>query len=249
VGKRVAIISVILLLTALSILGYYIQQGRKKLLTDPFKAVSPSACIVIETIDLQNFMNSLTTEKGLFGEIAKIKELEGFNIKLRFLTDQLNKPGNKELIEGGTSLISFYPSGEGVLDAQLSLAVTADLRFRHLKEILRSSGIKDMIETKSGGNSFLMVPFEVNNQKDTLFITLTSGLMVCNTSKKGAEAAIKQMASGDDVRGNQGFVRVHMASGKKEDKIFILFSNFARILNKYLSAGKHELAGQIAKLA
>jgi hypothetical protein len=72
VGKRVAIISVILLLTALSILGYYIQQGRKKLLTDPFKAVSPSACIVIETIDLQNFMNSLTTEKGLFGEVSKI---------------------------------------------------------------------------------------------------------------------------------------------------------------------------------
>ena len=117
-GKRVAIISVILLLAALSILGYYIQQGRKKLFTDPFKAISPSACIVIETIDLQSFMNSLTTEKGLFGEVAKIKEFENFNVKLRFLADQLNKPGYNELIEGGTALISFYPSGDGGLNAR-----------------------------------------------------------------------------------------------------------------------------------
>jgi hypothetical protein len=249
VGKRVAIISVIILLAALSILGYYIQQGRKKLLTDPFKAISPSACIVIETIDLQSFMNSLTTENGLFGEVARIKEFEGFNIKLHFLADQLNKPGYKELIEGGTALISFYPSGDGVLDVQLSLTVSADLRYRHIKEILRSSGIKDIIETRSGSNSFISVPFEVTDQKDTLFISLASGLMVCNTSKTGAEAAINQIAGGDDVRVNQGFVRVHMASGKKEDKIFIVFSNLARIFRKYLSSAKQDLAGQIAELA
>ena len=168
---------------------------------------------------------------------------------MRFLADQLNKPGYKELLEGGTALISFYPSGEGTLNAQLSVTVSADMRFRHIKEILRSSGIKDIIEIKSGSNSFLRVPYEVNNQKDTLFISLVSGLMVCSTSKEGAEAAIKQMGSGDDVRVNPGFVRVHMASGKKEDKIFILFSNFAPILRKYLSAGKQDLAGQIDKLA
>ena len=120
-GKRVAIISVILLVIGLAILGYYIQQGRKRLLTDPFKAISPSACIVIETVDLQSFMNSLTTGKGLFGEIAKIKEFESFNIKLKFLADQLNKPGYKELLEGGTALISFYPSRRRKLNAQLSL--------------------------------------------------------------------------------------------------------------------------------
>ena len=105
--------------------GVLYPAGQKKLLTDPFKAISPSACIVIETIDLQSFMNSLTTEKGLFGELAKIKEFEGFNSKLRFLADQLNKPGYKELIEGGTAMISFYPSGEGNLNTQLSLTVSS----------------------------------------------------------------------------------------------------------------------------
>ena len=210
---------------------------------------APSACIVIETIDLQSFMNSLSTEKGLFGELAKINEFKNFNAKVRFLADQLNKPGYKELIEGGTALISFYPSGEGVLNARLSLTVSADMRFRHIKELLRSSGVKDMIETRSGSNTYLSVPFEMENLRDTLYFSLFSGLMVFNTSKKGAEEVFDQVAGETDVRANQGFVRVHMASGKKEDKIFILFSNFAPILRKYLSAGKEDLADRIANLA
>ena len=40
-----------------------------------------------------------------------------------------------------------------------------------------------------------------------------------------------------------------MASGKNEDKIFIVFSNLSRILRKYLSPGKQDLADQIANLA
>ena len=92
-----------------------------------------------------------------------------------------------------------------------------------------------MIESKSGGNSFLRIPFEVNNLKDTAFISLISGLMVCSTSKELAEEAIMQMNSGDDVRVNPGFSRVHMASGKNEDKIFVLFSNLPPILKNPFS--------------
>jgi hypothetical protein len=249
VGKRVAIISVIILITGLLILGYFIQQGRKRLLTDPFKTISPAACIVIETVDLQSFMNSLTTGKGLFGEIPKIKEFESFNVKLQFLADQLNKPGFKELLEGGTALISFYPTEEGKLNSQLSISVPTDIRIRHIKEILRSSGIKDMSESKLTGNSILRIPFEVNSQKDTIFISLVSGLIVCNTSKKSAEEAIIQMTRGEDVRIIPGFARVHLASGKNEDKIFVVFSNLLQLFKKYLSAEKQDLADRIATLA
>jgi hypothetical protein len=219
------------------------------MLTDPFKAISPAACLVIETADLQSFMNSLTTGKGLFGEIAKIKEFESFNIKLRFIADQLNKPGYKELLEGGTALLSFYPSEEGRLNAQLTINVSADIKFRHIKEILRPSGIKDISEIKSGGNTFLRVPYEVKSQKDTLYVSLVSGLLVCNTSRKSAEEALIQMTRGEDVRIIPGFERVHMASGKKEDKIFVIFSNLSQLFRNYLSSGKQDMGEQIASLA
>jgi len=74
---------VVLLVSALAILGYFLQQGRKSLLTDPYKAISQSACIVIETIDIQSFINSLTTGKGLFGEVSKVKEFDSFNRKMK----------------------------------------------------------------------------------------------------------------------------------------------------------------------
>jgi hypothetical protein len=249
VGKRVAIISAIILFIGLAILGYYIQQGRKRLMTDPFKAVSPTACVVIETVDLQSFLNSLTTGKGLFGEIAKIKEFDNFNIRLRFLADQLNKPGYKELLEGGTALLSFYPSQNGSLNAQLTVNVPGDTRLRRIKEILRISGISNITESKSGGTSCLGIPYEVKDQKDTLFVSLMSGLLVCCTSKAVEDEVIVQMTRSDDIRVKPGFARVHMASGKKEDKVFIVFSNLSRILGKQLSPGKKHMAGKIAALA
>jgi hypothetical protein len=249
VGKRVAIISVILLLLGLAILGYYIQQGRKRLLTDPYKAIARAACVVIETVDLQSFMNSLTTGKGLFGEVAKIKEFESFNCKLRFLADQLNKPEYKKLLEESTALISFYPSKEGKMNTLLSLAVPGETRNRHIKEILHSSDIKEVNESKSGGNSFLWIPFEVNDQRDTLFISLISGLLVCSDSKEVAEEAALQITRGDDIRNMPGFARVHMAAGKKEDKIFVVFSNLSQLLRNYLSTGKQDMAEHIANLA
>ncbi len=248
-GKRVAIFSVIILFISLAILGYYIQQGRKRLLTDPFKAITPSACIIIETVDLQSFLNSLTTGKGLFGEVEKIKEIETFKIKLQFLADQLNKPGYTELLDGGTVLISFTPDEEGRLKPLLIVSLPDAIRSRHLKDILHSTGINNITENSSGANDFISLPFDVNNQKDTVYLSLTSGLLLCSTSMAEAEKAVAQITKSNDIRDMPGFTRVHMASGKNADKIFIVFSNLPEVIRKCLSSGKQNLAAKIPKLA
>jgi hypothetical protein len=249
VGKKVAIISVVLLVLGLAILGYYIQQGRKRLLTDPFKAVPPSACFILETVDLQSFMNSLTTGKGLFGEAGKVKEFEGFNGKLKFLADQVNKPGYKKLFDGGTALISFYPAKDGSMNTMLSLTVPGDIRLRHIRDILHSAGIKKVEDSKSDGVSYLMIPYEINSRQDTAFISLVSGLLVCSSSRKLAEEAVSQAAKGDDIRQMPGFSRVHMASGKNEDKIFVVFSNLQDLLKKVLLKERPDMARKITRLA
>ncbi len=170
-------------------MGYFFQQGRKNLFTDPYKAISPGACIVIETVDLQSFMNSLTTGKGLFGEAGKIKEFDNFIRKLKYLTDQLNKAGFKKLLDDGSSIISFHPTKEGKLQSLLSMTVPGEIRYRQIKEVLRSSGIKEVIESKLNGNLVLKIPFAVNSQKDTAYISLISGLMLCSSSKELLEEA------------------------------------------------------------
>ena len=105
-------------------------------------------------------MNSLTTGKGLFGETGKIKEFDSFNRKLKYLTDQLNKAEFKKLLNDGAAIISFHPTREGKLKSLLSMTVPGDIRYRQIKEILRSSGIKEVIESKLNGNTVLKIPFD-----------------------------------------------------------------------------------------
>ncbi|MFA5818472.1 MAG: hypothetical protein WC854_04270 [Bacteroidales bacterium] len=248
-GKRVTIILLALLVSGLAIMGYFFQQGRKNLFTDPYKAISPGACIIIETVDLQNFMNSLTTGKGLFGEAGKIKEFDSFNRKLKYLTDQLNKAGFKKLLDDGSSIISFHPTKEGKLQSLLSMTVPGEIRYRQIKEVLRSSGIKEVIESKLNGNLVLKIPFAVNSQKDTAYISLISGLMLCSSSKELLEEARVQMGREKDVRNLPGFSRVLLASGKNEDKIFVVFANLHRLFKSVLGKDVQGVATKITKLA
>jgi len=249
VGKRSAIILPGVLVIALAVLGYFFQQGRKTLFTDPYKAISPEAGIVIETVDLQSFLNSVTTEKGLFGETGKVKELVIFNRKLKYIADQLNKPELKKLVPDGSAIIAFYFSNSGRLESLLSMTVPAETRERHLKEILSSAGIKKMTETKVNGNSIIKIPYSISSNQDTLYISLISGLLLCSST---ADLIIKsgmQIDKDTDVRSNPGFSRVLLASGKNEDKIFVVFSNLSGLIESVLSEHGSELAGKIIRLA
>jgi hypothetical protein len=249
VGKRIAIISVVLLISGLAILGYFLQQGRKDLFTDPYKAISPDACIVIETVDLKSFMNSLTTGRGLFGELGKVKELDGFNQELKYLADQLNKENFKKLFNDGSAIISFHPDEKGIVKPLLSMPVPGEIKVRHIEDMLSSSGIRTITEKKLKGNPFIAIPYITLSRKDTAYITLISGLMVCSSSKKLVEAACIQTDRGNDIRNVPGFSRVLLASGKNVDKIFVVFPNLPDLLKPLLTAGMQKFSAKIAKLA
>ena len=248
-GKRITIISLVILITGLAILGYFLQQSRKTLFTDPYKAIAPDACIVIETIDFQNFINSLTSEKGLFGEVTKVKEFSRYNRNLKFLADQLNKPGYKKILNGGKSVIAFHLTKAGKLFGLLSMTLPAELRLRQLKEILRTSGINKIIEKNFNGKVMLELPFRVNSKSDTVFILLNSGLLMSSTSGELVKKGLLQMELGDDIRNIPGFSKILLASGKNEDKIFLVFNNLPDLIKTFLGKSALGLENKIARLA
>jgi hypothetical protein len=249
VGKRVAIILLILVVSCLAIMGYFLQQGRKNLFTDPYKAISAKACIVIETIDLQSFMNSITTGKGLFGEVGRIREFDIFNRKLNYLSDQINKAGFKKILNDGAAVISFYPTEEGKLQPLLSMTIPGEIRYRQFKEILRTSGIREMIESKLSGNTLLKIPFSVNSRIDTAYISVISGLLLFSSSEEIIEAARIQTGRENDIRSLPGFSRVLLSSGKNEDKIFVVFTNLYRFFKSVMGKEGEWLAEKISNLA
>jgi len=249
VEKRLQIILTIILISILAVMGYFLQQGRKTLLTDPYKPISQQAFIVIETVDLQSFLNSLTIDKGLFGEVAKIKEFGVFSNKLSFIADQLNKADFKKLNTDGPAIISFYPAGNRAPEALLSMALPGDIRIRQIKELLSSSGVAKLSTSEINGVPVLEIPFISGNLTDTAFVSLSQGLMMISSSLKVISDAIMQIDRENDIRDLPGFSRVLIASGKNEDKIFVVFSNLVTLFGSVFSESGSELKEKISKLA
>ncbi len=248
-GKRSAVISVIILISGLAVLGYFLQQGRKSLLTDPYKSVAPTAAIVIESIDIKSFINSITTGQGIFGELAKIGEFENFNRKLKFLADQLNKQPYQDFLDGSRAVISFHPSDSGKFRTLLTLAVKSDIRLRQIREAMKTAGILTFNDTILSGIKAFYLPYKSGNKNDTLFVSNNSGLLLFATSQGLIEKAIKQTGSDKDVRNLPGFARVLQSSGKNEDKIFIVFSNLSGLLGHAFRDNPGISAEKAGKLA
>ena len=247
--RKLAVVSVIVLLTGIFILAYLFQKGSRTLLNDPYKAISPGAVAIIETIDLQSLINSITTGKGLFAEIGKIKEFETYNTKARFLADLLNKTSYKKILSGSSALISFHQSGQNKLRPLLSMAVPSEIRTRQVRELLKSSGIKNISEKNILSNEVLLLPFMTGKGNDTVFISVISGLLICTTAEKLAREAIVQTTREKDIRSQPGFSKVLQASGKNEDKIFVVFRNLPPLLKPLLRENQADVARKSGNLA
>jgi hypothetical protein len=249
VGKRVAIFLILILLTGLLLLGYFLHQGRKHLITDPYVAIPAGASFVIETPDLQGFINSITSGKGILGELGKVKELADFNKSLKFLSDQVNKEGFKNIVNGSNAIMSFHSLERGNLKALLSMPLPPDVKMRHIKEILQQSGITSVNEIKVSRYTLLAVPYLVNERKDTVYLTIDSGLLLCSSSGELIKNSLNNAGEEKDIRSEPGFLRVLLASGKNEHKIFIVFANLPDLIKPFFGNDYQYFAEKISKLA
>ena len=237
-----------MLIAGVVVLGYFLNQSRKNLFTDPYKVIRNDACVIIETYDIRSLINSMTTGKGLFSEIENVKEFNSFSTKLKYIADQINKPGFKRIMQEGTALISLHASGKGELIPFFSKAIPADLGYRQLRDAFVNSGISEIYEQKSGGRKLIGLPYTVNNRKDTLFATINSGLIICSTSGDLIEKASLQSAPETDIRDIPGFSRILLSTGKNEDKLFIVFGNLKNTISKIFARDRSYLADKIIKL-
>lgn len=243
--RRAAIIISVSLVLALTVVLYF--TGVRKIpVSDPYSAVSQNTCFMIETVDLVSFLNSVTTGKGLTGELTGVKELSGFTGRLRYITDNLNKPGFRDLVSGGKAVISFYPGEKGKMGILLSMPVSPEIRKRHADQALSSAGIVNINDYSFGKYDLSGIRY---SEKDTVFFSVRSGLLlVCNSAKLMLES-FRTRESGKDIRQNAGFSKVLLASGNDEDKIFVIFNNLPGILKPVFSPEYAEESSDIASLA
>ncbi|MBN1107678.1 MAG: hypothetical protein JXR66_05750 [Bacteroidales bacterium] len=247
--RKTIVITVLLLAFGLAVTGYYLQKGKNRLLSDPYEAVSPETVFLIETIDLQSFFNSITTENGLFGEAARIKELALLTTKIRFIADQLNGPLYKKILTGNSTLISFQISDPGKIGSLLTLALSSDMRLKHIREMVKASGANKINEISLAGSEVLEVPYSVKGRSETVYISVVEGLLLCGSSERIMHKAISQTTLDTDIRTQPGFARVLQSAGKHEDKFFLIFGNLTKILKPVFQEENAALALKAGKLA
>ena len=247
-GKRVAIISIAILVLCLAGIACLVIQARKVIFTDPYRAVSKEACLILETIDLNTFLNSISSDRGFTGEIAKMKGLESFYGSVKSLKEVTGREDFRKLLTDTHSVISFYPGGRGNLVPLISMAVPASLKMKELKVFLSSAGISNVVNSKFKNKSLQEFTCNTGLATDSVYIALASGLLLCSSSARIIEEAIVQEYKKDDIRDLPGYSRVWTPAGKKGDNLFVVFPNLARFLKSVLSE-EQPLADAITRLA
>lgn len=248
-GKKWIAVILFVLVTSLAILIFFIQKGSRTILNDPYNAVPADASFIIETVDLPELMNEFAGGNGLFREISSVKELQQFNNKLKFLTDLVNRKDCRMLFENNKSLISFHMRDGGKVVPLLSMNVPSDFGLRQLRTIIDSTAAAEFAEIKVRKNRITMIPYRLSEEKDTIYFTMISGLLSCTPSLELLKSVILQIDLRDDIRSSPGFSRIMGASGKKEDKIFIIFSNFSKLIQTLFSDKSQEAAAKFARVA
>jgi len=88
----------------------------------------------------------------------------------------------------------------------LTLAVRPDVRLRHIKDALKSSGTSTINDTIIAGIKTLSVPY-YNKRKEALFVSDIAGLLLFTSSSELMQKAIGQKGTDNDIRNMPGFSR------------------------------------------
>jgi hypothetical protein len=249
VGRKWIAVILFVLVTGLAVLIYFIQKGSKSILSDPYDAIPKDASLIIESVNLPELFNVFTSGNGLFREISSIKELAQFNTKIKILTDLINRKDCRTLFENNKALISFHVMQGGKVVPLLSMNVPSDFRMRHARAVIDSAAGVNFKEIKFGKSRITMLPYGNVNERDTVYMALVSGLFSCTSSLHLLKTVIQQIDLKEDVRSVPGFVRIMGASGKKEDKVSLIFPNFPVLVQSLFSEGSKWLPAKFGKVA
>ena len=228
---------------------FFFQQGKRNLLADPYKAIPADACFILESDDLPVFLNNLTEESNLFKELSNINELRSFYSRLKFLSELINRKEYVNLFEQKTSLISFHLTEKGRLVPLLAMSVPPETTLRNIRGILTSTLTGNITEKKKEDARIFEISYPLMNSSDTVYLAFDSGIIICSPSEVLVDEAVMQEKLKTDIRTLPGFSKIMAASGKKIDKIYLVFSNVAKLIRSATASRSQGLAGLVSKLA
>jgi hypothetical protein len=249
VGKKGSLILLVILIGGLAALIWFIQKGSRNISTDPYSIIPGNAAIIVESVDLQGLLGSITEENSIFPELSSVKGAERFTRKIVFLRDFIDRKELSGFFERNKTVISFQKEGNGTIIPLMSMNVPARTRYGNILDALKRIAGPGLYEEKPGKTRIIVMPYNLSGEQDTLFATFSSGLLICTPSKRVLEKAVTKKDPADDIRNVAGFSRIMAAAGKREDKLFIIFGNFSELIRSVSGEKNIALSDKFSKLA
>jgi hypothetical protein len=249
VGRKGVVILILIPVICIIVLGIFLIQNNQTVFADPYKAVPVDACFVIETVDLKGFIKSVSGKDGLFGELAKVSEFERYNSNLQFLDSLLNSKNLSKLLNEAPALISMHTDTDGVLIPLIIATVAPEIRLRNIREIFSTISQKGINEKIFNGTVIIEVPYTLNSTGKAIYISYFSGILLCSQSEAIITKSITQSRESYDVRSIPGFSKILAASGKNDDKLFILFNNLGKLLSHMMKDNSIDISTTLSRFA
>ena len=248
-GKKGSFILLFLLVSGLVTLIWFIQRGSQIVITDPYSIIPRNASLIIESVDLPGLLGRITEENSVFSELSGVVEAGPYTKKIVFLRDFINRKEMAAIFERNKSVLSFQNDGSGMVVPFMSMNVPPHTSYRNILEALKTTTGTVLFEEKLGKTRIIIIPYKFLENSDTLYVAFSSGLLICTPSKRVLEKAVTKRDTEDDIRKAPGFSRVMGAAGKREDKIFLIFSNFSELIRSITGEKNRTLSDDFSKLA
>lgn len=246
--KRGTIIFIVILVGALAVLAYYLQQKREAFIASPYKTIPLDAGMILEAVNLPDLLEELATDNNIISEMEAIVPLQSFRNNILSLDSIAHSRELRGLFGTTPVLISFHRMGRDRLEALYSLALPPEVKERHLRTMLTdndklSYGVKEY----QGYRLFEVETRQVESV--SFYLSYVKGVLILSKSDILVEAGIRQSEQVHDIRSLTGFTEVLAAAGKNENKLIFVFDNFQKIASLAGSGTQSKLNTMVAGLA
>ncbi|MCD4769672.1 MAG: hypothetical protein K8R35_05840, partial [Bacteroidales bacterium] len=237
-----------ILVSGLITLAWYLQQQKQAFVTSPFGTIPMDAGMVIEAVNLPDLFEFLVTDNEIINEFSNIEQFSGFNNGLRVIDSLSHLKNFRGYFNNSPVLISLHLLGRDRLVPFFSVAVTPEVKEKHIREtISRAESLSYGVKEYQGYRIFEIV--SEKHSGITVYLSYINGVLIFSSSHILVEAGIRQSEEIDNITTIPGFKNVSTAAGKNENKIYILFNNLPRILGLLSGDSSGGITGQVSKLA
>jgi hypothetical protein len=236
VRKRTGLILVGLLAAGLTVAAYFIRKDKQVVIADPWVAIPSDAFFIIETPDFPELITRTTDRTGITARLSEMKWADSL-IKTAAVIDSITGGREvRELISNREVLLSFHVTGQGRVTALAVMNTGPSFNSRRLIHLCESSGAAVTDARELGGARKYTVSYGQGPGKVTVYMALTSGIIIVSASEALVANALNNKSTGSDIRYQQGFASVVSAAGEGADDLFILFRNLPGFVQSFIAA-------------